>query len=650
MHESRKLRHPWPVVAATLAATIAAGAIAYGADESGLATTGQGSGGKHSADLTGSGTKVLIGQREVTCNPSPRIREGHVLLPLSFFTDSLGGSVSYDDRNRTWTLALGEHSLLIRTWQRHFVVDGRRGEAPWAPEMLEDTVFLPLWTLSHSFGLEASFEETADGAVIACRQLAGALQGIRCGADAEKTRVVLDLDLLVPFSWEQEADGSVVVRLPPAPPGRPAKRRLAMVGSQWVREVRQTQLPDGSIEVRIVTTGDVRASFFTLGSPARIVIDIGSAEQRVVEPVVESGETEILPPQPELPAVPVEGVRLEERNFGTAKGAVRVNVLYADLRHPGVRVQPALAGDIIGHKARPSVIARREGAYAAANGGFFAPRGVPLGMLVINREWISHPMYGRAALGIMEDGRVVIDNVKFDGSAELSGIGRLRLTGMNARHEVKGELIAYNKHWGSYVARGQGTTHVTIEDPGVIGQVNTRGGETFIPANGWVLSGTGANAAALAKAQPGTLADVSIATDPSWDGLVHALGAGPMLVKDGRPHVTAQQERFRSDVRLGSAPRTAVGIHADGRLMLVTVDGRSTGSSRRGMTLAELASAMAKLGARDAMNLDGGSSSTLAVASRVVNKQGTGWERAVPNALLVFANPQASATTVAAGE
>jgi hypothetical protein len=649
MHESRQLRSPWPAVAATVAVMIAASVIAYGANESGPETAGQGSA-QQSADLTATSTKVLIGQREVTCDPPPRLREGHVLVPLSFFTDSLGGSVSYDDRARTWTLALGEHSLLIRTWQRHFVLDGRRCEAPWAPEVLEDTVFLPLWILSQSFGLDASFEETAGGGVIACRQLAGTLQGIRCGVDAEKTRVVLDLDLLVPFSWEQEADGSVVVRLPPAPPDRPAKRRLEIVGSRWVQDVRQTQLPDGSIEVRIATTGEVRASFFSLGNPARIVIDIGSAEQRVVEPVVESDETERVPPQPELPSVPVEGVRLEERNFGTAQGAVRVNVLYVDLRHPDVRVQPALAGDIIGHTARPSVIARREGAYAAANGGFFAPRGVPLGMLVINREWISHPMYGRAALGIMEDGRVVIDNVKFNGSAELSGVGTLPLTGMNALHELRPELIAYNRQWGSYVARGQETTHVTIEAPGVIGQVNTGSGETLIPANGWVLSGTGASAAALAKAQPGTLAHVSIATDPPWDGLVHALGAGPMLVKDGRPNVTAQQERFRSDVRLGSAPRTAVGIDADGRLMLVTVDGRSTGSSRRGMTLAELASVMAKLGAKDAMNLDGGSSSTLAVASRVVNKQGTGWERAVPNALLVFANPQASATKVAAGE
>jgi len=439
----------------------------------------------------------------------------------------------------------------------------------------------------------------------------------------------------------------VVVRLPAPPSDRPAKRRLVHVGSPWAGDVRQRQLADGSIEVRIATRGDVVPKAFTLGNPARIVIDIESAERAAEDMAapqrIEGPGAELLGPLP-----PAGGVMLEERQFGTARGPVRVNVLYVDLRRPDVRVGTALAAPTIGHRARPTVIARREGAYAAANGGFFAPRGEPLGMLVIDGEWVSHPIFGRAALGVMEDGRVVIDNVEFDGSVELPDVGTLRLTGINARHREAPELIAYNRRWGGSVSAAPQTTHVSITDRGVISRVETGAGESFVPAGGWVVSGTGANAAELAKAQLGTRVDLSVATNPRWDGLLHALGGGPRLVKDGQPHVTAQQEHFRSDVRLGTAARTAVGVDADGRLLLVTVGGRAA-NSRRGMTLADLASVLAKLGAKDAMNLDGGSSSTLAVGSRVVNKPSSGWERAVSNALLVFATAEAAGTAVASG-
>ncbi|MGD8240118.1 MAG: phosphodiester glycosidase family protein [Armatimonadota bacterium] len=635
-------------LAATLAAALGSGGIAYGAG----AAAGEHPAPDASPSASASSAAAFaihIGEREATCTPRPRVREGHVLVPISFFTDCLGGSVSYDDASRTWTLSLGGRSLLIRSWQRHFVLDGRRGEAPWAPELLSDALFIPLWTISHSFGLDATVAETPEGGVITCRQLPGGLRGIRCGTDARRTRVVLDVDLLVPFSCEQEADGSVVVHLPPPPPGQAVRRRLEHVGSRWVQDVRQRSLSDGSIEVRIAAMAEVTPKVFTLGNPARIVVDVGDAQDAVATGGVIGQITEI--PEPGQLGAPSRagGVWLQERRFGTATGPARLNVLYADLCHPDVRVQPALAAETIRHRAYPSAMARREGAYAAANGGFYAPRGEPLGMLMVNREWISHPIYGRAVLGIMEDGRAMIRNVDFNGSVLIAGLGTLRLTGINARHERAPELIAYNGRWGDKVGRASGTAHVAITDTGVVSHVETAPGETPIPPGGWVLSGTGATAPELARAQPGTRADLSLATNPPWDGLVHALGAGPRLVSDGRPHVTARQERFRGDVRLGSAARTAVGVDADGRLLIVAIDGRGA-SGRRGMTLDELASTLAKLGARDAMNLDGGSSSTLAVQSRVVNRPAGGWERAVSNALLVFAEPQPPTAAVASGQ
>ncbi|MFN9310424.1 phosphodiester glycosidase family protein, partial [Gemmatimonas sp.] len=83
-------------------------------------------------------------------------------------------------------------------------------------------------------------------------------------------------------------------------------------------------------------------------------------------------------------------------------------------------------------------------------------------------------------------------------------------------------------------------------------------------------------------------------------------------------------------------PRSAVGLSRDGRTMwLLAVDGRSESSV--GMTLVELADAMRALGAWDALNFDGGGSTSLVIDGRLVNSPSdpTG-ERAVGNALLVL--------------
>ncbi|WP_428939261.1 phosphodiester glycosidase family protein [Fontivita pretiosa] len=86
-------------------------------------------------------------------------------------------------------------------------------------------------------------------------------------------------------------------------------------------------------------------------------------------------------------------------------------------------------------------------------------------------------------------------------------------------------------------------------------------------------------------------------------------------------------------------PRTAVGVSRDGRkLILLVVDGRQPGHSL-GMTTQELGQVMLELGASDAVNLDGGGSSTLVFADpnpRVLNRPSDGQERAVGANLAIF--------------
>jgi len=90
-------------------------------------------------------------------------------------------------------------------------------------------------------------------------------------------------------------------------------------------------------------------------------------------------------------------------------------------------------------------------------------------------------------------------------------------------------------------------------------------------------------------------------------------------------------------------PRTAVGYSRDKRfLVMAVIDGRQPGYSR-GVDLYELAAIMLEFGCYEALNLDGGGSSTLVICNKIVNHPSdpTG-PRPVANALLVISTAPGS--------
>lgn len=166
-------------------------------------------------------------------------------------------------------------------------------------------------------------------------------------------------------------------------------------------------------------------------------------------------------------------------------------------------------------------------------------------------------------------------------------------------------------------------------------------GGTPIPVDGAVLSAHGDRVTALQNWKAGDTVRVHIGTQPRLPD-----GRPPRELIGGWPRVLEGGENvaFEAAIREGTIsrnaearhPRSAVGISRDGRtLWLLVVDGRSDRSV--GMTLVELGDAMRALGAWDALNFDGGGSTTLVIDGRVVNSptDATG-ERAIANALLVL--------------
>jgi exopolysaccharide biosynthesis protein len=114
------------------------------------------------------------------------------------------------------------------------------------------------------------------------------------------------------------------------------------------------------------------------------------------------------------------------------------------------------------------------------------------------------------------------------------------------------------------------------------------------------------------------------------------LGGGPILLKEGAPAAETDSGIYAEGFSRNRHPRTAVGIRKDGSLVFITVDGRRPSQSV-GMTIAEIADLMRELGCTDAINLDGGGSTTMVIRDKVVNHPSDpSGERPVGNALLVF--------------
>jgi exopolysaccharide biosynthesis protein len=133
---------------------------------------------------------------------------------------------------------------------------------------------------------------------------------------------------------------------------------------------------------------------------------------------------------------------------------------------------------------------------------------------------------------------------------------------------------------------------------------------------------------------PGDPDTLRLATAPEWD-YSDALAAGPSLISDGAIRVTVNEEVFFGTSIPEVHPRSAIGYTADGDLILFVADGRQMGS--RGTDLIDLAEIMMDLGCVEALNLDGGGSSTLVVNGVRLNRPlGGSIERAVMSAVTVI--------------
>ncbi|MFZ2958842.1 MAG: phosphodiester glycosidase family protein [Candidatus Ozemobacteraceae bacterium] len=313
----------------------------------------------------------------------------------------------------------------------------------------------------------------------------------------------------------------------------------------------------------------------------------------------------------------------------TKAGPSDVFLLRFDPAEPGLTLFPVLAHEGICQREPLSAMGRRYDALAGINAAYFTPpKGDPIGTLIIGRRLISSPLYNRSVFGLDDAGTPLFGNPDFKGSFTCRSID-VPIDSVNGKRGIESLVIFTPEFSRSTLTTGEGIELVLIRGR----VVAIHPSDSLIPPDGIVVSASGSRARSLEQVRLGDLVNLDYRVSNPWDRVSHAVCGGPRLLTDGKIDITGVAEKFDPSIVSGRHPRSAVALTWGGELLFVVTDGRSKRSA--GMTLTELASYLKFLGGRQAINLDGGGSSSLLVNGKIMNKPSDGKERPISNGLLI---------------
>jgi len=334
------------------------------------------------------------------------------------------------------------------------------------------------------------------------------------------------------------------------------------------------------------------------------------------------------------------GVKYRAWRFTTPAGQQRVHVLDVNPAKPGVSLNYLANSSLRVRRPASRIVGADPTAVGGTNASYFdiSDTGAPAGVGRTRGRGVLHaPSSGwnnafyQAADGSYHVGVVAL-------RARITQHPTWPVTGLNLPHARPGTITLYSARWGRACGRcvveprHVAAREVRLRD-GVVVQ-NTTHLLKGRPYHGLRLIGVGKGARLLESATVGSPLTPTWVLDPQPR---MAITGSQVLVSDGR--VVARSDGLR-------APRTAIGIDQDtGHVLLVTLDGRQRHAV--GMKMPGWARLLTRLGIDDAVNLDGGGSSTMIARSEdgsalgVVNRPSLGRERSIPDAVTVdYAPPQ----------
>ncbi|MBQ2120126.1 MAG: phosphodiester glycosidase family protein [Peptococcaceae bacterium] len=277
-----------------------------------------------------------------------------------------------------------------------------------------------------------------------------------------------------------------------------------------------------------------------------------------------------------------------------------------------LRADVALAQNSVGQTETMKSLAQRTSAKAAVNGSYFqsydsSKSQDPYGILIKNGNLIHSESTG-STVAFTRNGSVKMDIVRSAVTATVGGtVYNVSLVN-HTPAASSNTVVLYNSAYGKNTNCAGGTALI-VQNGEVVSVHSNKAVD--IPSNGYVLLFTGNKAAAANGCAKGTKVSYTTGfvgangTKLDWSDVRTAVGAGPLLLKDGAVIVNPAKEGFSDSAGFDLAvARSAVGVMKNGDILLV---------AGVKCTLNQMASVMSQLGAVHAISMDSGSASGLYV-------------------------------------
>jgi hypothetical protein len=354
------------------------------------------------------------------------------------------------------------------------------------------------------------------------------------------------------------------------------------------------------------------------------------------------------PVEPIAPGVDL--YRSADASLVNGVGPIAVSLLRLDPAR--VALSSALSNDTVLDAETVQGIARRRGAVAAVNGGFFnRANGEPIGLLKVAGELVSDAATPRGVVvvGDAPSGPTAITFDQLAARMTLSFVANgqkwvVPIDGVDTTR-ARGRLMLYTPAYHADTDTAPtGTEWVLDGRPLRVIDVRMNFGHTRIPAGGAVLSFGGTD---LPPTLAALVENVTVSFDVAWksahqvpaavlDEAAHIVNGAGLLRRAGQVLTDWRLEDLSPETFTNARhPRTLIGVDRAGLVWLVAVDGRQPDYSV-GMTFEDLQRLSDRLELVSALNLDGGGSTTMVVKGELVNKPSDpAGQRPVSDAILV---------------
>ena len=342
------------------------------------------------------------------------------------------------------------------------------------------------------------------------------------------------------------------------------------------------------------------------------------------------------------------GVVLKNYDRFTEKGWLNINVLEVDLNDDNTEVGLLNSENGLNTFQTVYQMASKDNIVAAVNGDFFngtSANGNTVGLSIADGELLTTTYFENelkdtfASFILNEDNEAWVDYFTHKITLRNKKNKKELLIGEYNKVSTNYEYpVIYTSEWGKYSYGSKlSLTEMLVKD-GKVKEIRENGEPFEIPDDGFVVAAYGEAAKNMIENfKKNNKVEVDIEMDLDIDEIKMAVSGGAVLVKDGEIPKT-----FSSNIS-GSNPRTAIGVSEDGNtLYLITVDGRQASSI--GMTQIELAEFLKEKGVYNAINLDGGGSTTMVArklgeaAVKTINSPSGGVLRMVTNAIGIYNN------------